>query len=57
MSHSESAKAKRFYLLRSARVRWSLLAVVRRVFGNVLVGGEALEIDGVEHGEHVHGDV
>ena len=26
-------------------------------FGNVLVGGEALEIDGVEHGKHVHGDV
>ena len=26
-------------------------------FGNVFVGGEALEVDGVEHGKHVHGDV
>src|SRR5256885_13675537 len=26
-------------------------------FGNVLVGSKALEIDGVEHGKHVHGDV
>src|SRR5437879_11234932 len=26
-------------------------------FGNVFVGGEALEIDGVEHGKHMHGDV
>src|SRR5258708_36385500 len=26
-------------------------------FGNVLVGGEAVEIDGVEHGGHVDGDV
>src|SRR5204863_4891820 len=24
---------------------------------NVLIGGEALEVDGVEHGEHVKGDV
>ena len=26
-------------------------------FGNVFVGGEALEVHGVEHGKHVHGDI
>jgi hypothetical protein len=55
-SHGESSNSNSLFLELGARAL-KFQGCGAESFGNILVSGETLEVDGVQHLKHVHGDV